>query len=45
LHYLVSTVPLTFAKPVVRLAIIHSQEDTDILNKTKKAMGQKILGE
>jgi hypothetical protein len=38
LKYIVSTVPLTFAKPVQRLAIINSKEAEESLAHSKKAM-------
>lgn len=38
MHYIVSTVPLQFAKPVVRLAVINSDESRKLLENSKKAM-------
>jgi hypothetical protein len=38
MHYLVSTIPLTFAHPVVRLAVVNTPEAQQILEKTKAAM-------
>jgi hypothetical protein len=38
MHFIVSTIPLTFKEPVNRLAIISSDEVKAILENTKKAM-------
>jgi len=38
MKYIASTIPLTFAKPVVRLAVINTQEAVDMLERSKKAM-------
>lgn len=38
MHYLVSTIPLTFARPVVRLAVVNTEEAKQMLEKSKKAM-------
>jgi len=38
MKYLVSSVPLSFPKPVYRLAIINTKEVQEILDKTKAAM-------
>jgi hypothetical protein len=38
MHYLVSTIPLQFAHPVVRLAVVNTPEAQSILEKTKAAM-------
>lgn len=40
MKYLVSTIPLTFAKAVQRLAIVNTKEAQDILERSKKAMKQ-----
>jgi hypothetical protein len=37
---LVSTIPLTFAHPVVRLAVVNSPEAQKMLEESKKAMEQ-----
>lgn len=39
MHYLVSTIPLTFAHPVVRIAVVNSIEAKSALDISKKAMG------
>ncbi len=41
MKYIASTVPLTFAKPVNRLAIINSDQAKQLLDATKKAMGSQ----
>lgn len=41
MKYITSTVPLTFQKPVNRLAIITSDEARQILENSKKAMNKK----
>jgi len=38
MKYIASTIPLAFAKPVIRLAIINTQEASDMLERSKKAM-------
>jgi hypothetical protein len=38
MHYITSTVPLKFANPVTRLAIIDTKEAEDALNASKSAM-------
>lgn len=38
MKYIVSTIPLTFAKPVQRLAVVNTDEAKAILEKSKKAM-------
>jgi hypothetical protein len=38
MKYIASTIPLTFAKPVVRLVVINTQEAVDMLERSKKAM-------
>ena len=38
MKYIVSSVPLSFAKPVYRLAVINTKEGQEILEKTKAAM-------
>lgn len=40
MHYLVSTIPLTFAHPVVRLAVVNSNEAREMLEKSKQAMNK-----
>ena len=40
MHYIVSTVPLTFAKPVQRLAIVNTEEARKVLEASKKAMAE-----
>lgn len=40
MHYLVSTVPLTFAKPVVRLAVVNTEEARHMLEVSKNAMNR-----
>lgn len=41
LKYLVSTIPLTFAKPAVRLAIVDTDEARALLDQSKKVMDAK----
>lgn len=41
MKYLVSTIPLTFAQPVVRLAVINSDEAKSMLEKSKAAMAKQ----
>lgn len=41
LKYIASTIPLTFARPVVRLAVINSDEARQMLEKSKAVMGAK----
>lgn len=41
MKYIVSTIPLTFAKPVVRLAIVDTEEAKTMLEASKKVMGKK----
>ena len=38
MHYIVSTIPLTFAHPVVRLAVVNTDEARAMVEKSKKAM-------
>jgi len=38
MHYVTSTVPLTFNKPVVRLAVINTDEGAKALANTKKIL-------
>lgn len=38
MHYLVSTIPLSFAHPVVRIAVVNSPEAQSALDASKKAM-------
>jgi len=38
MHYITSTVPLNFPRPVMRLAIISTKEAQTLLDATKKAM-------
>lgn len=40
MHYLVSTIPLQFARPVIRLAVVNTPETKKILEDTKKVMGK-----
>lgn len=40
MKYLVSTIPLTFAQPVVRLAVVNTDEAKQMLEKSKQAMGK-----
>ena len=40
MHYIVSTVPLTFARPVVRLAVVNTDQAKALLEASKKVMGQ-----
>lgn len=40
MHYIVSTIPLTFAQPVVRLAVVNSDEAKTMLEKSKSAMSK-----
>jgi hypothetical protein len=40
MHYIVSTIPLTFAQPVVRLAVVNTDEAKQMLEKSKQAMGR-----
>jgi len=40
MHYIVSTIPLTFAQPVVRLAVVNSEEAKQMLEKSKQAMSK-----
>lgn len=40
MHYIVSTIPLTFAHPVQRLAIVNSKEVEEILARSKSAMSK-----
>jgi hypothetical protein len=38
MHYIVSSIPLQFAHPVVRLAVVNSDEAKQMLEKSKQAM-------
>lgn len=40
MHYIVSTIPLTFAQPVVRLAVVNTDEAKQMLEKSKQAMAK-----
>jgi hypothetical protein len=40
MKYIVSTVPLTFAHPVQRLAVVNSDEAKQMLEKSKQAMAK-----
>jgi hypothetical protein len=40
MHYIVSTIPLQFARPVIRLAVVNSDEAKKMLDASKKAMEQ-----
>lgn len=40
MHYIVSTIPLTFAHPVQRLAIVNTKEAEAILEQSRKAMSK-----
>lgn len=40
MHYLVSTIPLQFARPVIRLAVVNTPETKKIVEDTKKVMGK-----
>jgi hypothetical protein len=40
MKYIVSTVPLTFAHPVQRLAVVNTDEARQMLEKTKQAMSK-----
>ena len=40
MHYIVSTIPLTFAQPVVRLAVVNTDEAKQMLEKSKQAMSK-----
>ncbi len=40
MHYIVSTIPLTFEKPVIRLAVVNTAEAKDMLQKSKEAMSR-----
>jgi hypothetical protein len=40
MHYIVSTIPLTFAQPVIRLAVIKTDEAKTLLEASKKVMGK-----
>lgn len=38
MHYITSTIPLAFAKPVIRLAVINSDEARTMLERSKEVM-------
>lgn len=40
MKYIVSTVPLTFAKPVIRLAVVNSKQAETLLENSKKVMAR-----
>lgn len=40
MHYIVSTIPLQFARPVIRLAVVNSDEARKMLEASKEAMKQ-----
>lgn len=40
MKYIVSTIPLTFAQPVTRLAIVNTDEAKQMLEKSKQAMSK-----
>lgn len=40
MHYIVSTIPLTFAQPAVRLAVVNTDEAKQMLEKSKQAMSK-----
>jgi hypothetical protein len=40
MHYIVSTIPLTFAQPVVRLAVVNTDEAKQMLEKSKQVMAK-----
>jgi hypothetical protein len=40
MHYLVATIPLQFARPVIRLAIINTEEARHLVAASKKAMAE-----
>lgn len=40
MHYIVSTIPLTFNKPVVRLAVVNTEEARGLLERSKEAMNK-----
>ena len=41
MHYIVSTIPLQFAKPCIRLAVINSPEARTLVNRSNEVMGKE----